>query len=124
VLFGMQVELAFGAITRWCFEGQQEMLRQHFEWVELQTPFRFILVGLMNMIMVCSLATTFFDRHNAVLVYFKNKVFTITDISYCAKEDDGLTEGAYCSCSAGYEIYACFFKFSIVSMQCQFRTIR
>jgi len=28
--FGMQVELAFGAITRWCFEGQQEML-QHFE---------------------------------------------------------------------------------------------
>jgi hypothetical protein len=43
------------------------------------------------------------------LVYFKNKVFTITDISYCAKEDDGLTEGAYCSCTAGYEIYACFF---------------
>jgi hypothetical protein len=36
---------------------------------------------------------------------------------YCAKEDDGLTEGAYCSCTAGYEIYACFFKFSIVSMQ-------
>jgi hypothetical protein len=34
---------------------------------------------------------------------------------YCAKEDDGLTEGAYCSCTAGYEIYACFFKFSIVS---------
>ena len=33
VFFGMQVELAFGAITRWCFEGQQEMLRQHFEWV-------------------------------------------------------------------------------------------
>jgi hypothetical protein len=32
------------------------------------TPFRFILVGLMNMIMVCSLATKFFDRHNAVLV--------------------------------------------------------
>jgi hypothetical protein len=31
VFFGMQVELAFGAITRWCFEGQQEMLRQHFE---------------------------------------------------------------------------------------------
>ena len=29
---------------------------------------------------------------------------------YCAKEDDGLTEGAYCSCTAGYEIYACFFK--------------
>jgi hypothetical protein len=27
---------------------------------------------------------------------------------YCAKEDDGLTEGAYCSCTAGYEIYACF----------------
>jgi hypothetical protein len=26
---------------------------------------------------------------------------------YCAKEDDGLTEGAYCSCTAGYEIYAC-----------------
>ena len=42
-------------------------------------------------------------------------MFTITDISYCAKEDDGLTEGAYCSCTAGYEIYACFFKFSIVS---------
>ena len=35
---------------------------------ESVTPFRFILVGLMNMIMVCSLATTFFDRHNAVLV--------------------------------------------------------
>ena len=33
VFFGMQVEFAFGAITRWCFEGQQEMLRQHFEWV-------------------------------------------------------------------------------------------
>ena len=31
VFFGMQVELAFGAITRLCFEGQQEMLRQHFE---------------------------------------------------------------------------------------------
>jgi predicted nucleic acid-binding Zn finger protein len=29
---------------------------------------------------------------------------------YCAKEDDGLTEGAYCSCTAGYGIYACFFK--------------
>jgi hypothetical protein len=25
------------------------------------------------------------------------------------KEDDVLTEGAYCSCTAGYEIYACFF---------------
>jgi hypothetical protein len=36
--------------------------------VELQTPFRFILVGLMNMIMVCSLAIKFFGRHNAVLV--------------------------------------------------------
>jgi hypothetical protein len=29
---------------------------------------------------------------------------------YCTKEDDGLTEGAYCSCTAGYEIYACFSK--------------
>ncbi len=28
---------------------------------------------------------------------------------YCAKEDDGLTEGAYCSCTAGYAIYVCFF---------------
>jgi hypothetical protein len=28
---------------------------------------------------------------------------------YCAKKDDGLTEGAYCSSTAGYEIYA-FFK--------------
>jgi hypothetical protein len=32
---------------------------------------------------------------------------------YCAKEDDGLTEGAYCSCTAGYEIYACFSKLSL-----------
>ena len=32
---------------------------------------------------------------------------------YCTKEDDDLTEGAYCSCTAGYEIYACFFLFSI-----------
>jgi hypothetical protein len=24
---------------------------------------------------------------------------------YCTKEDDGLTEGAYYSCTAGYEIY-------------------
>ena len=32
---------------------------------------------------------------------------------YCTKEDDGLTEGAYCSCTAGYEIYACFSLFSI-----------
>ena len=44
---------------------------------------------------------------------------------YCVKEDDGLTEGAYCSCTAGYDIYACFFFILyIVSMQCQFRTIR
>jgi hypothetical protein len=28
---------------------------------------------------------------------------------YCAKEDDGLTEGAYFSCTAGYEIYDVFF---------------
>jgi hypothetical protein len=34
---------------------------------------------------------------------------TPTMYRYCAKEDDGLTEGAYCSCTAGYEIYACFF---------------
>jgi hypothetical protein len=27
---------------------------------------------------------------------------------YCTKEDDGLTEGAYCSCTAGYELCACF----------------
>jgi hypothetical protein len=40
--------------------------------VELQTPFRFILVGLMNMIMVCSLVTKFFDRHN---VYFWSIIF-------------------------------------------------
>ena len=50
------------------------------------------------------------------LMYFKNKVFTIrhwmtnpTMYRYCTKEDDGLTERAYCSCTAGYEIYACFF---------------
>jgi hypothetical protein len=43
---------------------------------------------------------------------------------YCTKGDDGLTEGAYCSCTAGYEIYACFSNISMVSMQCQFRTIR
>ena len=53
-----------------------------------------------------------------------NWMTTPTMYIYCAKEDDGLTEGAYCSCTAGYEIYACFFQFSIVSMQCQFRTIR
>ena len=29
------------------------------------------------------------------------------------QKDDGLTEGAYCSCTAGYEIYACFSLFSI-----------
>jgi hypothetical protein len=29
--------------------------------------------------------------------------------TYHIEEDDGLTEGAYCSCTAGYEIYACFF---------------
>jgi hypothetical protein len=34
---------------------------------------------------------------------------TPTMYRYCTKEDDGLTEGAYCSCTAGYEIYACFF---------------
>jgi hypothetical protein len=28
---------------------------------------------------------------------------------YWAKENDGLTEGAYCSCTAVYEIYAYFF---------------
>ena len=37
-------------------------------------------------------------------------MMTSTMYRYCAKEDDGLTEGAYCSCTAGYEIYACFFK--------------
>ena len=56
------------------------------------------------------------------LMYFKNKVFIITDngwrppqcIDIAPKiEDDGLTEGAYCSCTAGYEIYACFALFSI-----------
>jgi hypothetical protein len=36
-------------------------------------------------------------------------MMTPTMYRYCAKEDDGLTEGAYCSCTAGYEIYACFF---------------
>ena len=34
---------------------------------------------------------------------------TPTLYRYCTKEDDGLTEGAYCSCTTGYEIYACFF---------------
>ena len=34
---------------------------------------------------------------------------TPTMYRYCTKEDDGLTEGAYCSCTAGYEMYACFF---------------
>ena len=34
---------------------------------------------------------------------------TPTKYRYCTKEDDGLTEGAYCSCTTGYEIYACFF---------------
>jgi hypothetical protein len=29
---------------------------------------------------------------------------------YCTKEDDGLTEGAYCSCTAEYEMNACFLK--------------
>ena len=36
-------------------------------------------------------------------------MMTPTMYRYCAKEDDGLTEGAYCSCTAGYEIYTCFF---------------
>jgi hypothetical protein len=55
------------------------------------------------------------DEVEQQLMYFKNKVFTITDTMYwyCTKEDDGLTEGAYCSCTAGYEMYACFFLFSI-----------
>jgi hypothetical protein len=55
------------------------------------------------------------DEVEQQLMYFKNKVFTITDTMYryCTKEDDGLTEGAYCSCTAGFEIYACFFLFSI-----------
>ena len=35
---------------------------------------------------------------------------------YCVKEDDGLTEGAHCSCTAGYDIYACFFLFSILCL--------
>jgi hypothetical protein len=34
---------------------------------------------------------------------------TPTMYRYCAKEDDGLTEGAYCSCTAGSEMYVCFF---------------
>ena len=33
---------------------------------------------------------------------------TTTMYGYWAKEDDGVTEGTYCSCTAGYEIYACF----------------
>ena len=41
---------------------------------------------------------------------------TPTMYRYCTKEDDGLTEGAYCSCTAGYEIYACFFLFSILCL--------
>jgi hypothetical protein len=55
------------------------MLRQHFEWVELQTPFRFILVGLMNMIMVCSLATTFFDRHNAIAHHWLQSLLLLSN---------------------------------------------
>jgi hypothetical protein len=30
-------------------------------------------------------------------------------MSVTSKEDDGLTKGAYCSCTAGYEIYDGFF---------------
>ena len=41
---------------------------------------------------------------------------TPTMYRYCTKEDDGLTEGAYCSCTAGYEVYACFFLFSILCL--------
>ena len=44
-------------------------------------------------------------------------MMTPTMYRYCAKEDDGLTEGAYCSCTAGYEIYACFF-FNSLSCLC------
>ena len=47
---------------------------------------------------------------------------TPTMYRYCTKEDDGLTEGAYCSCTAGYEIYACFSLFSILCL-CSARTI-
>ena len=41
---------------------------------------------------------------------------TPTMYRYCTKEDDGLTEGAYCSCTAGYEIDAWFFLFSILCL--------
>jgi hypothetical protein len=41
-------------------------------------------------------------------------MLTITQ-HFCG-EDDGLTEGVYCSCTAGYEIYACFFLFSILCL--------
>jgi hypothetical protein len=48
--------------------------------VKLQIPFRFILVGLINMIMVCSLAIKFFDRHNAVLVIAHGDVALTNDM--------------------------------------------
>ena len=46
---------------------------------------------------------------------------------YCTKEDDRLTEGAYCSCTCRVWNLCMFFFNSLsclVIMQCQFRTIR
>jgi hypothetical protein len=34
--------------------------------------------------------------------HHRHRMMTPTMYRYCAKEDDGLTEGAYCSCTAGH----------------------
>jgi hypothetical protein len=139
---GMQIELAFGAITRWCFKGQQEMQRQHFEWVwNFRPPSDLfwltcvcdgehfvmflkytsfcccstwkIFIGLANLNYSLSACHLSMLHHHGLtaLCLSKNRhwMMTHTMYRYCTKEDDGLTEGAYCSCTAGYEIYACFF---------------
>jgi hypothetical protein len=73
---------------------------------KLHTMIMFIKPTRINLKGVCNSTLT---QNVQSVHHHRHRMMIPTMYRYCAKEDDGLTEGAYCSCTAGYEIYACFF---------------
>ena len=68
MFFGMQVELDLVPSQDDVLKDNKRCYDNILSECGITDPLQIFLVGLMNMIMVCSLATNFFDRHNAVLV--------------------------------------------------------